>query len=330
MLSMEKISSVYCVLLLIVFIVCQASPVHTQKNVSCFSFIHTNKNSPMTLEDTCFEIIDNRVNTMYTGIFFFVSNSSCKYHNMQLEEIRKYIIHDDHKRPLCRTTMTMSIDITQCTKTIAMLQHSCKESNKSIYFQNCLPVNCPSTNENTINETEAIIMSKFPKPKMGNIGQGVYEIPTSDCNMKQCKLDNCFTEEMKKRIPKNGTESRINNTETSRLFKTCTLFAIGSAGGGLLVGILSTSIACLLVKKCKGHCRNVDDVSVSTQNVLLLTETERKSSIHSKEGEPVYHDITNIPGHLKAKAIVHSVSNALSDDHPEQRYSESPKSSSSV
>ncbi|XP_056000847.1 uncharacterized protein LOC125654063 isoform X2 [Ostrea edulis] len=313
-----------CAVLLIAFIFCLPRHVHTQKNVSCFSFIHTDTNSPMTLEDTCFEISDNRVNTMYTGIFLDVIKSSCKYYDMQLEDVKKYIVEESHQRPLCRIRMTMSIDTTQCTKTIAIIQHFCKQP-KSIFFQDCFPVNCPSTNKKKINETEAISMSGFPKPKMGNIGQGVYEIPTSHCNMKQCKLDNCSTEEMKKRNTKNG----INNAEPSRQ-KQCTFLAIGSAGGGLLVGILSTSFVCLLVNKCRRNYRNVGDVSFSTQNVFLLTETERKSSIHSKEGEPVYHDISHIPGHSKAKAIVHSVSNAFSDDQPEQRYSESPKSSSSV
>ncbi|XP_056000835.1 uncharacterized protein LOC125654064 [Ostrea edulis] len=321
MLSMEKTSSVYRVLLLIVFIVCLALPVHTQNHVSCFSFIHTDTNSPMTLEDTCFEISNNTAKTMYTGIFLYMGKSSCIYKGTQLEEIKKYIVQDSHQRSLCRTMMTMSIDTTQCKEIIDKLQHICKQP-KSIYFQDCFPVNCPSTSENKINETEAIIMSGFPEPKVVDIGQDVYEIPTSYCNMKQCKVENCSTGEIKRGIPKN------DNTEPPRQ-KKCMFYVIGSAAGGLLVGILSTSIVCLFVNKCKRNYRNVGDVSFSTQNVLL-TETERKTSIHSKERDPVYHDITNIRGHSKAKAIVHSVSNAFSDDQPEQRYSESPKSSSSV
>ncbi|XP_056000843.1 uncharacterized protein LOC130048285 isoform X1 [Ostrea edulis] len=322
MLSMERTSSVYRVLLLIVFIVCLALPVHTQNHVSCFSFIHTDNNSPMTLEDNCFRISDNTVNTMYTGIFLYMGKSSCTYKDTQLEEIKKYIVQDSHQRSLCRTMMTMSINTKQCKETIDKLQHICKQP-KSIYFQDCFPVNCSSTSENIINETESIIMSGFPEPKMVDVGKDVYEIPTSYCNMKQCKVENYFTGEIKRGIPKN------DSTEPSRQ-KKCMFYAIGSAGGGLLVGILSSSIVCVLVNKCKRNYRNVGNVSFSTQNVLLLTETERKTSIHSKEGEPVYHDITNIPGHSKAKAIVHNVCNAFSDDQPEQRYSESPKSSLST
>jgi hypothetical protein len=69
-----------------------------------------------------------------TGIFLSVKNSKCTYHDMQLEEIRKYIIHDVHQRPLCRTMMTVSIDTTQCMDTIAEVEHLCKQP-KSIYFQ---------------------------------------------------------------------------------------------------------------------------------------------------------------------------------------------------
>ncbi|XP_056000841.1 uncharacterized protein LOC130048283 [Ostrea edulis] len=150
MLSMEKTSFVYRVLLLIVFIVCLALPDQTQKNVSCFSFIHTDTKSPMMLEDTCFEISDNTTNSMYTGIFLDVIKSSCKYYDMQLEDVKKYIVEDSHQRPLCRIRMTMSIDTTQCTETIAIIQHFCKQP-KSIYFQDCFPVNCPSTNKKKIN-----------------------------------------------------------------------------------------------------------------------------------------------------------------------------------
>ncbi|XP_056000846.1 uncharacterized protein LOC130048288 [Ostrea edulis] len=158
----------------------------------------------MTLEDNCFQISNRKVNTMYTGILLYMGKSSCTYKDMRLKEIKKYIVQDSHQRSLCITMMTMSIDTTQCKETIDKLQHICKQP-KSIYFQDCFPVNCPSTSENKINETESIIMSGFPEPKMSNIGQDVYEIPTSYCNMKQCKVENCSTEEMKKGIPKNGT-----------------------------------------------------------------------------------------------------------------------------
>ncbi|XP_056000842.1 uncharacterized protein LOC130048284 [Ostrea edulis] len=115
---------------------------------------------------------------------------------MQLEEIKKCIIHDAYQRPLCRTMMTMSIDIARCTESIDKLQEFCKRP-KSIYFQDCFSVNCPGTSENKMNETEAILMSAFPKPKLGIFRQGVYEIPTSHCNMKQCmhQLQNCSTKE---------------------------------------------------------------------------------------------------------------------------------------
>lgn len=38
-------------------------------------------------------------------------------------------------------------------------------------------------------ESGAIIISAFPTPKLGELGQ-TYEIPTAHCNMKECELKN--------------------------------------------------------------------------------------------------------------------------------------------
>jgi hypothetical protein len=51
-------------------------------------------------------------------------------------------------------------------------------------------------------------------------------------------------------------DSRTKKTEPPRQMQ-CMIFAIVSAGGGLLVGIVSASIVCLLVNKRKSNMRYV-------------------------------------------------------------------------
>ena len=74
------------------------------------------------------------------GISLFINNTSknafCPSKNFELKKIRKDIIHDKHDRPLCRTTLTVSINSSQCEKTVVDLNFLCQlNENLSIYFQ---------------------------------------------------------------------------------------------------------------------------------------------------------------------------------------------------
>ena len=74
------------------------------------------------------------------GISWFINNTSknwfCPSKNVELKNIRKDIIHDKHDRPRCRTTLTVSINSSQCEKTVADLNFLCQlNENLSIYFQ---------------------------------------------------------------------------------------------------------------------------------------------------------------------------------------------------
>lgn len=74
------------------------------------------------------------------GISLYIDeiNSDCSSENTELTEIRKYIIHDDHRRPQCRTKLTVSMSREQCEKTIVHLEYYCQHPDKdleSIYFQ---------------------------------------------------------------------------------------------------------------------------------------------------------------------------------------------------
>lgn len=67
-----------------------------------------------------------------------IMNSSCNSENTELTEIRKYIIHNDHRRPQCRTKLTVSMSRDQCVNTIVELEYYCQhpdEYNRNIFFQ---------------------------------------------------------------------------------------------------------------------------------------------------------------------------------------------------
>lgn len=70
-------------------------------------------------------------------------NSSCNSENTELTKIRKYITNNDHRRPLCRTTLTVSMSRVQCEETIVDLEYYCQhpdEYSSSIYFQDIIVI----------------------------------------------------------------------------------------------------------------------------------------------------------------------------------------------
>ena len=77
---------------------------------------------------------------IFLGISLFINNTSknafCPSKDVELKKIRKDIIHGKHDRPLCRTTLTISINSIQCEKTVVELSLLCQgNENLSIYFQ---------------------------------------------------------------------------------------------------------------------------------------------------------------------------------------------------
>lgn len=188
-----KTSSLFYTLFLFV-IICKQDYAQCKETKRYFSFIYTEKTSPLNLKDTCYAIDNSSLHTMYSGISFFIMhagrNSPCELKNIELTEIRKYIIHDQQQRKLCRTKITMSIISRKCEKTISNLFYFCQSTreNSSIFFQECMDVIYPSIDKSNAEETSAIILSKFPKhpAELGHI----FEIPQAHCNIKEGKLDN--------------------------------------------------------------------------------------------------------------------------------------------
>mgnify|MGYP003692208671 CR=1 FL=1 len=79
---------------------------------------------------------------LHTGVQLFIGQTtkgvSCKSKNIELKEIRKDIINAEKTRPLCRTTLTVSISSIHCEKSIVDLKRICHDQipNKtSVYFQ---------------------------------------------------------------------------------------------------------------------------------------------------------------------------------------------------
>lgn len=76
----------------------------------------------------------------FVAISLFIDdmNSSCNSENTTLTKIRKYILHNDHRRPLCRTKLTVSMSKKQCEETIMELDYYCQhpdEYKANIFFQ---------------------------------------------------------------------------------------------------------------------------------------------------------------------------------------------------
>uniref|UniRef100_A0A8W8LX39 Uncharacterized protein n=1 Tax=Magallana gigas TaxID=29159 RepID=A0A8W8LX39_MAGGI len=300
-----------CLYYLLVMFLYKPENAFAVKTLSFISFIYTDPKSPDDLEDTCFDIDNTSVSNMHF-------------------EIRKSIIHIDHGRPQCRTKLTVSMRREQCEKTIVNLEYYCQHPDKydpNIFFQECVVTNSSDYEEPYTAEAGTITMSKFPKPKTGKRGLD-YEFPRAHCSMKKCKPEECST---------NGsgqtTESTSFKDSTSKPEEETPMekyLILGGVGfGGLIVGILSTAIVFICINR-RRKIRIMNDDLISDSNMHRMTQTNRKFSIHSKGGETVYHDIADIPGPSKNDKIK-GVSNVfLHDDSPEQRYSPSPKSSTST
>ncbi|XP_078309577.1 uncharacterized protein LOC144617968 [Crassostrea virginica] len=109
-------------------------------------------------------------------------NALCPSKNVELIKIWKDIINYKHDRPLCRTTLTISINSIQCEKTVfelSLLRQG--NENLSIYFQDCKEVSY-GENETNTEAGKAISMSALPAPVIGNHGT-VYDIPTVRCRL---------------------------------------------------------------------------------------------------------------------------------------------------
>lgn len=78
--------------------------------------------------------------------------------------------------------------------------------------------------------------------------------------------------------------------------------------------------------------RLLDNGLFSKLNINNRTETERRFSIHSNADEVVYHDIVDMKDQFLNTNTQHGVSNVSCHYHDssEQRYSDSPKSSTST
>nr|XP_022297237.1 uncharacterized protein LOC111106733 [Crassostrea virginica] len=169
---------------LIVIVVLLPCCVRSMNNQSLFAFTHIDKKSPD--EDSCLSINNRTPGTLFFGISLFINNTSkntfCPAKNVELKTIWKDIIHDKHDRPLCRTTLTVSINSIQCEKTVADLNFLCQlNENLSIYFQDCKEVSYGENDTNT-DAGKAISMSALPAPVIGNHGP-VYNIPTVQCRL---------------------------------------------------------------------------------------------------------------------------------------------------
>lgn len=74
----------------------------------------------------------------YLGILSFVNkNTSCEPESILLREVQKYIIHDKHKRQLCRTKLSVYINNRNCEKAIEDLKYICQhlDEKSTIFFQ---------------------------------------------------------------------------------------------------------------------------------------------------------------------------------------------------
>lgn len=187
-------TSTYFYTLFLLVTVCKQDYAKCKETKRYFSFIYTERTSPLNIKDTCYAIDNSSLHSMYLGISFFIKyagrNTSCELRNIELTEMRKYIIRDRQQRKLCRTKITVSINSRKCEKTIAGLFVFCQstQENSSIFFQECMAVSYPSNDESNAVETSEIILANFPKPP-AEYGH-VYGIPQAHCNIKEDRLEN--------------------------------------------------------------------------------------------------------------------------------------------
>nr|XP_022302271.1 uncharacterized protein LOC111110171 isoform X2 [Crassostrea virginica] len=271
--------------------------------------------------------------TLLTGITLSIlkveMNHTCRPQNMELKKIRKSIIIDKQDRRVCRTEFTLSFNKEQCERTV---QYICQENHtKQIFFQECKELDVNAKDEKTETESESITMSELPAPGITEQGP-VYEIPRTRCNIKRFNSESFSTKQASSGISKEKTTVPPPKNKEQPEEGYGVFVVLGSGLAGLTIGVLITSLTCILIQKCK-QSRNVNDVLSPESSIHLMVGRERKFSIHSKEEETIYHDISDIPGPSKGKAkcTLQSITNVQNNDESmEQRYSESPKSSTSV
>nr|XP_022302070.1 uncharacterized protein LOC111110035 [Crassostrea virginica] len=302
----------------------------TGTDIRVFTFIRTDVESPADIDQSCLTIDNSTLGTKYLGITLSIlkveKNHTCRPQNMELKKIRKSIIIDKQDRRVCRTEFTLSFNKEQCERTV---QYICQGNHtKQIYFQECKKLDVKVTEKETEDDSESIIMSELLVSGVTEEGP-VYEIPRTRCNIKRLNSESVSTNQVTSY--EETTFSRKENQEHPE--EGYGVFAVlGSGLAGLTSGVLITSLTCILIQKCK-QSRNVNDVLSPESTLHLMVGRERKFSIHSKEEETTYHDISDIPGPSKGKAkcTLQSITNVQNnDEYMEQRYSESPKSSTSV
>lgn len=102
-------------------------------------------NNSFTIKEVNFQVNPFSIYYMIWTYIYFVAislfiddmNSSCNSENTTLTEIRKYILHNDQRRPLCRTKLTLSMSRDRCEKTIVELEYYCQhpdEYKANIFF----------------------------------------------------------------------------------------------------------------------------------------------------------------------------------------------------
>ncbi|XP_078340623.1 uncharacterized protein LOC111110035 isoform X2 [Crassostrea virginica] len=316
-----------------VLIVCQLCNVRSQNDStnSVFKFIRTDDKSPADIDQSCLTIDNSTLGSKYLGITLSIlkatKNNTCRPQNIELKKIRKNIIIDKKDRRVCRTEFTMSFNKKQCERTV---QYICQGNNtKQIYFEECKELGANVKDEETKNDSESITMSELPVPGITEQGP-VYEMPRTICYINKRFNSESFSTNQVTSYEETTFSPKENQEHPEEGYG---VFAVLGGGlAGLISGVLITSLTCILIQKWK-QSRNVNDVLSPESSLHLMVGRERKFSIHSKEEETFYHDISDIPGPSKGKAkcTLQSITNVQNnDEYMEQRYSESPKSSTSV
>ncbi|XP_078341368.1 uncharacterized protein LOC144627662 isoform X2 [Crassostrea virginica] len=158
-------------------------------NYSLFAFTHIDKKSPVDIEYSCLTINKRTPGTLLFGISLFINNTSknasCPSKNVEMKKIRKDIIHDKHDRPLCRTTLTVSINSSQCEKTVVDLNFLCQlNENLSIYFKDCKEVSYGEVKQiQMVTYSLMIILNKADLSR-GKTDRNIYELHQIFCSGK--------------------------------------------------------------------------------------------------------------------------------------------------
>nr|XP_022295831.1 uncharacterized protein LOC111105746 isoform X2 [Crassostrea virginica] len=171
-----------------ILIVFQLRSVRSNNNTmhSVFTFIRTDVDSPVDIDQSCLSIDEGTLGTKYLGITLSIlkvtKNHTCRPQNMELKKIRKKIIIDNQDRRVCRTEFTMSFNKELCERAV---HYICKGNNtKQIYFQECKELDANVTDKETEDDSESITMSELLVSGITEMGP-VYEIPRTLCNIKR-------------------------------------------------------------------------------------------------------------------------------------------------